>query len=78
MTTRPRTYISLHQFTAEDVEVRGPLDCPVLRLSPGVELYADTFGELVNIGAEIMRQARLRQAEAAQALHREVVCGEVV
>ena len=62
----PRTAIIVAGITPDDVHVKGTPDDPYLSLGSAT-FYAESFTELVNVGAEIMRLARLRQAEANQA-----------
>jgi hypothetical protein len=62
----PRTAIIVFDITPDDVHVKGTPDDPYLNIG-GTSFYAETFTELEHIGAEIMRQARMRQAEANQA-----------
>jgi hypothetical protein len=63
-TNDPSIYTSLHHVTAESVKVGAT--AVVVRIGPSLEVYADSYAELVTIGEEIARQARKRIAELNQ------------
>lgn len=60
------TYHTVHGVTAADIKVAGSTTTPVVRIGPSLDLYTPSLQDMVELGEEMVRQARRAQALAKQ------------